>query len=239
MKILLLTDLHLFDTRMTPERDRERLGKLGCFINECGAEAVLNLGDTISRSALLRPECPSGREGFRAYLRWRAQFRIPFAECALVRELDFFSSLMGQEPEAVLECGDAAVITATPRESGEHSFTPAQLDFLFAALDRCRKKGLSVVIGTHVPYPGSCSRKEAPGIFLEIPPELHETLTAFPRPVWWCGGHFHWAPEPPKVTGSLTALYAGRFRLDTRKDTTYLRLIDTATGRIDTFFPDF
>ena len=59
MKILLISDLHLYDVRMTPQRDRDRLEKLASFIIACGAEVVLNLGDTISRANLLRPECPS------------------------------------------------------------------------------------------------------------------------------------------------------------------------------------
>ena len=43
--------------------------------------------------------------------------------------------------------------------------------------------------------------------------------------------------ESPKKTGSLTALYGTRFRLDTRNNATYLWISDIET--VDTLFPDF
>ena len=236
MKILIISDFHLFDTRMSPQRDQDRMEKLAGLINICGADAVLNLGDTVSRANLLRPECHSIQDGFQQYLCWRSQFSVPFIECAIERELPFFTSLTGQKPEAVfdLEPGVSVVVLAI---SG-FEFLPEQLSFLSEALDQCRKEDRKVVIGTHMPYPGSCSRDGVEN-FLHVPPDLHKQLTEFPRPVWWCGGHFHWNPEPPKQTGSLTALYGARFRLDTRNDTTYLRILDTETETVDTLFPDF
>ena len=235
MKILLISDLHLYDVRMTPQRDRDRLEKLASFIIACGAEVVLNLGDTISRANLLRPECPSIQDGFRHYLRWRSQFSIPFIECAITRELTFFTSLTGQKPDTVFDfaCGVSVIVLADNSE-----ISPEQLLFLTGVLNRCRTEGRKVVIGTHRPYPGSCSCVEFEK-FLHVPPSLHHMLTEFPQSVWWCGGHFHWDPDPPVIIGSLTALYGARFRLDTRNDTTYLRLIDTESGHIDTKFPDF
>ena len=239
MKVLVISDLHLCDTRNSPDFEARRLEKLAEFIRACAPDAVLNLGDTVSRRAFLRPEFPSEAEGFRVYLAWRSKFDIPFAECGITRELGFFSSLFGVEPDNVLELPtDAAIITLLPREGAGHRLFPEQLAFLDSALERCRREGKSVVIGTHVPYPGSCSRQPGPGIFLEVPPELHEKLIAFPRPVWWCGGHFHWEHEVPSVTGSLTVCIGARFRFEARNDTTYLRLLDTASGKTETFFPD-
>ena len=234
MKILLLSDLHLFDVRMTPQRDLDRLEKLASFITGSGAEAVLNLGDTVSKASMLRPECPSIEDGFRHYLRWRSQFRILFIECAITRELAFFTSLSGQPPNAVFDCEGVSIIAMVDHTD----FSPEQMAFLTGVLARSRREGRKVVIGTHIPYPGSCSHPDKIK-FLHIPPELHRTLTEFPQPVWWCGGHFHSNLEQPMITGSLTALYGGRFRLDTRNDTTYLRIIDTESGQIDTQFPDF
>lgn len=232
MKILLLSDLHLFNVRTTPQQDRDRLEKLASFITGSGAEAVLNLGDTVSKASMLRPDCPSIQDGFRHYLRWRSQFSIPFIECAITRELAFFTSLTGQAPNAVFDYEGVSVIAMADNTD----FPPEQMAFLAGALDRCRTEGRKVVIGTHIPYPGCCSGVDEIK-FLHIPQELHRALTEFPKPVWWCGGHFHSDPEPPAVTGSLTALYGGRFRLNTR--TTYLRTIDTESGHIDTQFPDF
>lgn len=239
MKILVISDLHLCDTRNGADFEARRLEKLAAFIRSCTPDAVLNLGDTVSRRAFLRPEFSSEFEGFRVYLKWRSQFAIPFAECGITRELGFFSSLFGVEPDNVLDLSpDAAIVTLLPREGAGHRLFPEQLDFLDSALERCRREGKSVVIGTHVPYPGSCSRQPGPGIFLEIPAELHEKLISFPRPVWWCGGHFHWAYEPPSVSGSLTVCIGARFRFEEKHDVTYLRLLDIATGETADFFPD-
>ena len=239
MKILVISDLHLCDTRNGADFEARRLEKLAEFIRACAPDAVLNLGDTVSRSAFLRPEFPSEAEGFRVYLEWRSQFEIPFAECGITRELDFFSSLFGAEPDNVMDLSpDAAIITLLPREGAGHRLFPEQLEFLTSALERYRNEGKSVVIGTHVPYPGSCSRQPGPGIFLEIPAELHEKLTSCPRPVWWCGGHFHWEYEKPSVFGSLTVCIGARFRFETRNDTDYLRLLDTASGETADLFPD-
>lgn len=239
MRILVISDLHLCDTRNSADFEARRLEKLAEFIRSCAPDAVLNLGDTVSRSAFLRPEFSSEAEGFRVYLEWRSRFDIPFAECGITRELGFFSSLFGVEPDNVLDLPpEAAIITLLPREGAGHRLFPEQLAFLDSALERCRREGKSVVIGTHVPYPGSCSRHPGPGIFLEVPPELHEKLTSFPRSVWWCGGHFHWEYEPPSVFGSLTVCIGARFRFEAKNDTTYLRLLDTASGKTENFFPD-
>ena len=239
MKILVISDLHLCDTRNGADFETRRLEKLAEFIRACAPDAVLNLGDTVSRRAFLRPEFPSEAEGFRVYLAWRSKFDIPFAECGITRELGFFSSLFGVEPDNVTDLSpDSTIITLLPREGAGHRLFPEQLAFLESALERCRREGKSVVIGTHVPYPGSCSRQSGPGIFLEIPAELHEKLTSFPRPVWWCGGHFHWEYEKPSVFGSLTVCIGARFRFETRNDTDYLRLLDTASGETADLFPD-
>ena len=53
MKILVISDLHLCDRRHYDMPDGERLEKLGTFIRQSGTEAVLNLGDTVSRTPLL------------------------------------------------------------------------------------------------------------------------------------------------------------------------------------------
>ena len=223
-----MSDLHLCDLRNEGSPDDERLAKLARFICSSGAGAVLNLGDTISRKPFLRPEYASEREAFEVYLTWRSQFTIPFAECAVEREKEFFAGMMRQEPDSLMELPpDAAIITLLPGNTWR-SFTSEQLEFLTAALERSR--GKTVVIGTHVPFPGSCSREQ--DVFLQIPEHIMELLTNFPGKIIWCGGHFHWKNEPPAVSGSLAALYASRFALKTLKDTSYTAMIDTATGKI-------
>ena len=238
MKILVISDLHLFDSRHEEVLEEKRLAALAGFINCSGIDAVLNLGDTVSRPPFLRETIPSMEKGFEHYLKWREQFSIPFAECAITRELGFFSEIMGQSPDSVADLtSDATVITMTPREGVGHNFTRQQLDFLKEALE-CRK-GKTIVIGTHVPFPGSCSREEKPGIFLEIPPDFREYLYSFPGKIIWCGGHFHWDQETPAKTGSLTALYASRFKLQVRGDFSYTSVIDTESGDITFDFHDF
>ena len=60
MKILVISDLHLCDIRHKNISDGIRLEKLAKFIASSDADAVLNLGDTVSRKPLLtEPDKPS------------------------------------------------------------------------------------------------------------------------------------------------------------------------------------
>lgn len=235
MKVLVISDLHLCDSRHCDMPDEKRLEKLGDFIKASGADAVLNLGDTVSRKPFLLEKFSSEKEGFRYYLKWRSQFSIPFAECAIDRELPFFADLMGTGADSLLPLSpDAAIITLSPLETWR-SFTSDQLDFLNSALDSCA--GKTVIIGTHLPYPGSCSRNE--DVFLQIPEPLQQKLESFPGKIFWCGGHFHWNQEPPHETGSLTVFIPSRFRIKERRDYTYTSIIDTSSGKIAFHFHDF
>ena len=234
MKILVISDLHLSDRRHYDITDEERLRKLADFIRESGTEAVLNLGDTVSRKPLLLDEFATVEEGFAYYLKWRKTLGIPFAECAIHRELGFFSRLMGQEADHFFNLDQhSAVITLLQR--CEYTFTPEQEQFIADSLDR--SLGKTVVIGSHVPYQGSCSRDK--DVFLRVTAHLREKMENFPGKVIWCGGHFHWDHEPPTVTGSLTALYPSRFRIKERNDYTYTTTIDTVTGELTANFHDF
>ena len=91
MKILLISDLHLCDTRNSEAFEQLRMVKLADFIRSCGADMVLNIGDTVSRKEFLRPVFDTEADGFDYYLQWRSQFDIPFVECAVAREFDFFA----------------------------------------------------------------------------------------------------------------------------------------------------
>jgi 3',5'-cyclic AMP phosphodiesterase CpdA len=236
MKVLIISDLHLSDRRHYDMTDEVRLEKLGCFIRETGVGAVLNLGDTVSRKPLLLDKYETVKEGFGYYLKWRKTFGIPFAECAIHREIGFFSQIMGQEIDQLFEIdSETAIITMLQQGDTSYNFAPAQEEFLADALDRCQ--GKTVIIGTHHPFPGSCSRKE--DVFLKVSDGLREKLDTFPGRVIWCGGHFHWDQEPPKVAGSLTALYPSRFRMKERNDYTYTSIVDTSTGEISVHHHDF
>lgn len=234
MKILIISDLHLGDRRHSDMSDAERLEKLGEVIRSTGAGAILNLGDTVSRKPLLLDEYATLEEGFGYYLQWRKSFGIPFAECAISRELGFFSKIMEQEADQLFDLDPGSAII-TLLQQGERQFSQKQEEFIKSALDRCQ--GKTVIIGTHLPFPGSCSRKL--DVFLKVSDVLRKKLESFPGRVIWCGGHFHWDQEPPEVTGSLTALYPSRFRIEERNDYTYTTLIDTSTGEITPLFHDF
>ena len=234
MKILIISDLHLSDRRHSDISDGERLEKLGEVIRSTGAGAILNLGDTVSRKPLLLDEYATLEEGFGYYLQWRKSFGIPFAECAISRELGFFSKIMEQEADQLFDLDPGSAII-TLLQQGERQFSQKQEEFIKSALDRCQ--GKTVIIGTHLPFPGSCSRKQ--DVFLKVSDVLRKKLESFPGRVIWCGGHFHWDQEPPEVTGSLTALYPSRFRIEERNDYTYTTLIDTSTGEITPLFHDF
>ena len=238
MRILVISDLHLCDSRNAGTTDEFRLEQLGKFIRESRIDAVLNLGDTVSRDPLRYDRFPTLESGFEFYLNWRKQFNIPFVETAIHRELKLFHSLFGYEPDSFHNLfDDGAIIAMLPRGSEVNTFTPLQLEFLRNSLKKC--SGKTVVIGTHSPFTGSCSRVGKPGTFVDVPPEVKEELCNFPGRIIWCGGHFHWENEPPAVTGSLTALYASRFRIISRDDTSYTSTIDTATGKITVDFHNF
>ena len=237
MKLLIFSDLHLCDKRNSVEYERRRMAMLAEWILS-SADAVLNLGDTVSRREWLRPEYASEADGYDQYLRWRGQFTIPFVECAVDREFSFFAEKLGQEPDSfrVLD-RHLSLITAAPKEAADHRFVPEQLDFLEKSVRGCPTP--RVLIATHVPYPGSCSRPVAPGIFLEIPERLRRIVEESAKEVYWCGGHFHWPEEPPRRFGSLTAFYGARFSFENEGKPGYLRMFDTESGKITTVLAEF
>ena len=156
MKILVISDLHLCDRRHYDMPDEERLEKLGHFIRQSGTEAVLNLGDTVSRPPLLLDEFATLEAGFGYYLKWRKSFNIPFAECAIKRELEFFSRLMGQEVDQLFELDQhSAIITLLQQLPCRLDLS--QEDFVINALEKCQ--GKTVIIGTHQPFQGSCDHR--------------------------------------------------------------------------------
>ena len=238
MKILLISDLHLCDTRNSEAFEVRRMEKLAEFIRSCGADLVVNIGDTVSRKEYLREEFTSEAGGFDYYLRWRSQFTIPFVECAVAREFGFFAEKMQQEPDSWREVSpEMSIITVAPQEDNDHRFTPAQLEFMENALASCRTP--KILIASHVPYPGSCSREIAPGIFLEIPERLRRLVEESDRQIFWCGGHFHWPLEEVRRFGSLTAVYSGRFHFENKDGDGYLRMIDSVTGEVSTVLESF
>lgn len=237
MKILFISDLHVCDIRNSREFESRRLEKLADFIRSGGFDLVFNLGDTVSRIELLRPEFPNEAAGFQVYLKWRAQFSIPFVECTIERELGFFRELLHQEPDSSREVPGATLVTVAPPLAKNHRFLPEEVDFLLKAVRDCRTPHL--LIGSHVPYPGCCSRPEGPGIYLEVPERLHEALTQARVKVFWAGGHFHWPEEEPRVFGSLTAFHGGRFNSEGGRKHGYLRSFDTLTGEVATVLSDF
>lgn len=238
MKILFISDLHLCDKRNSIAFEKRRMSKLAEFIGSCGCDLVVNLGDAVSRREFLRPEFSCEAEGFDYYLAWRNTLSVPFIECAIDREFAFFEAKTGQKPDSFREVSpDLSIITVAPKEANDHRFTGEQLDFLENALASCRTP--AVVIASHVPYPGSCSRAVAPGIFLEIPERLRELLENSPRRIYWAGGHFHWAEEPVAHFGSLAAFHGGRFSFESLESDGYLRMLETAAGQVTTVINSF
>ena len=238
MKILIFSDLHLCDTRNSREYEDNRRRKLAEYIKSCGAGAVLNLGDTVSRKEFLQEEFACEADGYDSYLEWRAQFDLPFVECAVDREFDFFAEKLQQAMDSIHQLDRfMSIVTAAPKFENDHTFSDSQVDFIINAVKNCQTP--SVLIATHVPYPGSCSRTVAPGIFLNIPADLRCAVEESDKKVLWCGGHFHWAEEAPRQFGSLTAFYGGRFNFETMDHSSYMRMVDTETAEVSTCLRDF
>ena len=93
MKILFISDLHLCDKRNSIAFEKRRMSKLAEFIGSCGCDLVVNLGDAVSRREFLRLEFSCEADGFDYYLAWRNTLSVPFIECAIDREFDFFEKL--------------------------------------------------------------------------------------------------------------------------------------------------
>lgn len=239
MRILIISDLHLCDIRNGIVFEKKRLEKLADLILSTGVTMVLNLGDVISRKEYLRPEIQSLEDGFWYYRAWRDRLGIPFVECAVEREFSFFTEILGQEPDFICDAlPNMRVVAMAPKEASDHRFTEEQIDFLENAL---RESDFDrILIGTHVPYPGSCSRVAKAGIYLEIPERLRVLMEESERQIYWCGGHFHWHLDPPRQLGSLTAFYGGRFCFENQPEKAgWLRSIDAETGKIETVLASF
>lgn len=238
MKILIFSDLHLCDIRNSREYEAIRKEKLAEVIKSCGAGVVLNLGDTVSRKEFLREEFSCEEDAFDSYLEWRKQFNVPFIECSVSRESGFFANKLKQDIDSFRQIDEfMSVITVAPKLEFDHTFSGEQIDFLMGAVDNCRTPGL--LIASHVPYPGSCSRTIAPGIFLNIPENLRRTVENSDKKILWCGGHFHWQEEAPQQFGSLTAFYGGRFNFETCSTSGYMRIVDTETCEVSTYLNNF
>ena len=232
--ILFISDIHLCDNRNYRAFEERRLERLAAWIRQSQFDLVINLGDTVSRDGCLRDELtPYRRELFEEYLSWRKALGIPFLECGLRREHPFFEEIYEQPLNCVNRSLPGVTAFALTPNSGDHIFTDQQWQWLENELTK--SESTTVVIGTHVPYPNSCSRPAAVCCYLKVPVTIHHRLETFPSPVFWAGGHFHWEIEPPVSFGSLTAFMGGRFSFESEpQKKTYLRLLDTKTLALTT-----
>lgn len=238
MKILIFSDLHLCDKRNSLEYEENRKKKLAEFIKSTNPEIVVNLGDTVSRKEFLRDNYSCEADAFDTYLEWRKQFEIPFIECSIEREFDFFAQKMKQPMDHFYKCDNyMSIITVAPKFENDHNFSSEQILFIKESINNCTTP--NILIASHVPYPGSCSRPIAQGIFLTIPEELRKHVEESTKKIFWCGGHFHWQEEAPKQLGSLTAFYGGRFNFENHNTPGYMRIIDTQSGEISTILSNF
>lgn len=221
--ILYISDLHLNDNRNQPERDEKLLNSLAALINRKQYRAVVNLGDTVSREEFLVSD---KIHAFKKYIDWRNALNVPFIECAIYRERPFFKTLFAQQEDSVWNgIEGVSILTFSPLHEDDHQATNEQWRWLSKQIDATAENVL--LINSHVPYPGSCSRPVTPGIFLPVPDAIQMQLESRAKPIFWAGGHFHWKEEQPMVKGSLTAFMGGRFLIDSEPGkTTYLRELD-------------
>lgn len=232
-RILFINDLHLSDTRHAPGRDKSILARLAELIRSRNLKAVLNLGDTVSRKEFL-PEGTDPRKVLGMYRKWRDSLKIPFRECSIFRERAFFREIFGQPEDSIWEeLPNTTVLTFSPDCNDDHQATDAQWEWIAEQVRRT--DGRTLVICSHVPYPGCCSRPERPGLYLPVPEWLRQLLTHRESPVFWASGHFHWKEEPPLRDGSLTAFIGARFIMGDAPDQQYyLRELDLDTLELHT-----
>ncbi|MBP5638122.1 MAG: hypothetical protein J6X55_01485 [Victivallales bacterium] len=235
MSILFISDIHLYDSRNSVAFEAQRLQQLSEFIKGGNFELVVNLGDTVSRDGCLREELrPYRKNLFAGYLHWRETVGVPFLECGIYRERPFFEEIYGQSMDfAYKALPGVTAISFCPISPNDHVASEEQWRWFSRTLDEA--EGAPVVVCTHVPYPGCCSRPVENGIYMEVPDSIQRRLESFSSPVYWAGGHFHWALEPPVVTGSLTSFMGGKFYFEkSSKQETYFRTFDPKTLKLET-----
>ena len=234
MSILFISDLHLCDGRNSRAFEVRRLELLAAWICQRQFDLVINLGDTVSREGCLREGLsPYRKELFEEYLGWRKAFGIPILECGLHREFPFFEGLYAQPINCVYRGLPGVTVFALTPTSSDHIFTDQQWQWFENELGK--SEATTVVVGTHVPYPNSCSRPAAECCYLKVPDTIHHRLETFPSHVFWAGGHYHWRIEPPVTFGNLTAFMGGRFGFESEpQKKTYLRVLDTQTMTLST-----
>ena len=234
-RILFLSDLHFCDYRNSVAYEARRNRRLAEFIRGGHFDLVVNLGDTVSRSGVLRADLePHRRELFDGYLAWRAPLGVPFLECALAREKDFFQDLYGQPMDYAYQGIPGFTAIAFDPAGGDLRGTAEQWHWLEERL--AASEGTPVLINTHVPYPGNCSRPIKPGTYIDVPEAVQRRVENFPSRVFWASGHFHWELEEPVVKGSLTAFMGACFRFETESADydSYLRILNTETLELET-----
>ncbi len=233
--ILFISDLHLCDSRNSRSFELSRLERLAAWIRQNRFDLVINLGDTVSRDGCLREELiPYRRELFEEYLAWRQTLGVPVLECGLHREHPFFEEIYGQSINCVYRnLPGVTAFALTPVGAGDHILTDQQWRWFENEL--AKSEATTVVIGAHIPYPNSCSRPTSECCYMKVPNTIRHRLETFPSPVFWAGGHFHWAIEPPVVFGSLTTFMGARFGFESEpQKKTYLRILDTQTATLST-----
>ncbi len=220
--VIVMSDLHLGDRRKSGEFEAKQLEDLKNTLLRNQPRLVLNLGDTVSREEFLRDGTDSQKE-FQRYIEWRDSLNLPFAECAIEREEGFFAEIFHQEPQSSWQLSDDfMVITLAPYEANDHRFSKEKINYLRETLNNF--SGKNVLIGTHVPWEGACSRPAGEGIYLEKEPELMDILENCGKKIYWTGGHFHYPPEPIDMSANPCAFMGGCFAFDDSKKS-YLRKI--------------
>ena len=232
-RILFISDLHLADTRHSPEWNENLLSQIADLVQRRGHRAVLNLGDTVSRKEFL-PDGTDPKAIFRMYRSWRDSLGIPFRECTIFRERAFFREMFGQNEDSTWDgLPNARVLTFSPNCEDDHQATNTQWQWIAEQVESAGNR--TVIICSHVPYPGACSRPISLGIYLPVPDALQKLLENRKSPVFWASGHFHWKEEPPMVKGALTAFLGGCFFGVSRAEKgTYLRELDLDSLELNT-----
>ena len=225
--VIMMSDLHLGDRRRSREFEQKLLDDLRNELLRNQPELVLNLGDTVSRKEFLRDDTDTKKE-FLRYLEWRDALNLPFAECAIEREAEFFEEMFHQNPQSCWRLSDDfMVITLAPYESNDHLLSSEKIKYLADTLSSF--DGHNVLIGTHVPWEGACSRPAKAGIYLDKVPELVEVLKNSGKKIYWAGGHFHYPVEPIDMETNPCAFMGGCFAFNSSKKS-FLRKLSFHNG---------
>jgi hypothetical protein len=225
MKILSFADLHLGDSRCTPEYDLYKLNCLQKLTDDAKPDILINIGDTVSKESSLR-DLKMQMDYWQQYLNFKKKLLTPIVETCISRERSLFQSLFESECDFSFIKDDIGFISFDPLEEDDHTMTLQQMEWIETTIKSMKSKMLLLI--SHVPIAQTTRTREVmPDIFLTQSDTLKNLTATYATSALFLGGHFHTSPEPPIAESKNTLAMGGCFGFSIEeKEKSYFRMID-------------